>query len=178
MSAKLRIAIICGGIGGLTMAAALRGSGHEISLYEQAEQFREIGAGVTIHPNATRVLDRMGFGEALRRIGAPTAGIKLLSMSGEPIGAGRPTNPPPLSETGQGYNVHRAELLDMLVQALPSSGIHLNHRCAGVVERDDEIEVVFENGARAKFDLIIGADGIGLLSDAALDSMCRRPAKA
>jgi salicylate hydroxylase len=47
----------------------------------------------------------------------------------------------------------------MLVEALPSAGIHLNHRCAGVVETDDETEVRFENGVTARFDLIIGADG-------------------
>ena len=159
MSTELRIAIIGGGIGGLAVAAALRSSGHEIALYEQAEQFREIGAGMTIHPNATRLLDKMGFGGALRRIGSPTAGIRLLSMNGEPITAGRPANLPPLSEAGQGYNVHRAELLEILVDALPSSGIHLNHRCVDVTERDDDIELTFENGASAKFDLVIGADG-------------------
>jgi salicylate hydroxylase len=70
MADKLKIAIVGGGIGGLVTAAALRDSGHEICVYEQAEQFREIGAGVTLHPNATRLLGELGFGDALRRIGS------------------------------------------------------------------------------------------------------------
>src|SRR5258706_14733427 len=118
MTAKLRIAIVGGGIGGLVAAAALQHSGHEISVYEQADQFREIGAGVTLHPNATRLLVKLGLGDALRKIGSPTAGVRLMTAMGEPIGTGAPRGGAPLSDAGQGYNVHRAEFLDILVRAL------------------------------------------------------------
>src|SRR6267142_2388609 len=103
MAAKLRVAIVGGGIGGLTAALALRDSGHEISVYEQADQFREIGAGVTLHPNATRLLAKLGLGDELARIGSPTAGVRLMTASGDPIQAGAPRGGAPLSDTGRGY---------------------------------------------------------------------------
>jgi salicylate hydroxylase len=160
MADKLKIAIIGGGIGGLATAAALRDSGHEICVYEQADQFREIGAGVTLHPNATRLLEKLGFGHALRKIGSPTAGVRLMTATGDPIETGAPRGGAPLSDAGQGYNVHRAEFLDILVNALPSSGFKLGHRCADLVADNDRITLTFENGASATSDLVIGADGI------------------
>ena len=160
MADKLKIAIIGGGIGGLATAAALRDSGHEICVYEQADQFREIGAGVTLHPNATRLLEKLGFGHALRKIGSPTAGVRLMTATGDPIETGAPRGGAPLSDTGHGYNVHRAEFLDILVNALPSSGFKLGHRCADLVADNDRITLTFENGASATSDLVIGADGI------------------
>lgn len=160
MADKLKIAIIGGGIGGLVTAAALRDSGHEICIYEQADQFREIGAGVTLHPNATRLLDKLGFGEALRKIGSPTAGVRLMSAIGEPIKTGAPSGNVPLSEAGQGYNVHRAEFLDVLASALPPASFRLGHRCAALIEGNDGFTVTFENGVRTTSNLVIGADGI------------------
>jgi salicylate hydroxylase len=160
MADKLRIAIIGGGIGGLTTAAALKDSGHDICVYEQADQFREIGAGVTLHPNATRLLDKLGLGNALRKIGSPTAGVNLMSVDGEPIETGAPRGDVPLSDAGQGYNVHRAEFLDILVNALPKSGFRLGHRFADLSESDDGMTLTFEHGARVSADLVIGADGI------------------
>ena len=160
MADKLKIAIIGGGIGGLATAAALRDSGHEICVYEQADQLREIGAGVTLHPNATRLLEKLGFGHALRKIGSPTAGVRLMTAAGDPIETGAPRGGAPLSDAGQGYNVHRAEFLDILVNALPSSGFRLGHRCADLVADKDRVTLTFENGASATSDLVIGADGI------------------
>lgn len=160
MAEKLKIAIIGGGIGGLATAAALRDSGHDVCVYEQTDQFREIGAGVTLHPNATRLLETLGFGGALRKIGSPTAGVRLMSAAGDPIETGAPRGGAPLADAGQGYNVHRAEFLDILVNALPPSGFLLGHRCADLVADNERITLTFENGASATVDLVIGADGI------------------
>ena len=160
MTDKLSIAIVGGGIAGLVTAAALRESGHDVCVYEQADQFKEIGAGVTLHPNATRLLEKLGFGDALRKIGSPTSGVRLMSAAGVPIETGGAPDGVPLSDAGQGYNVHRAEFLDILASAVPPSNFRLGHRCADVIEDDDGITLTFENGARVTCDLVIGADGI------------------
>ncbi|WP_179403933.1 FAD-dependent monooxygenase [Burkholderia guangdongensis] len=160
MTDKLKIAIVGGGIAGLVTAAALRDSGHEIGIYEQADQFREIGAGVTLHPNATRLLDKLGLGDALREIGSPTAGVRLMSTTGETIDTGEPHGDVPLSDAGRGYNVHRAEFLDILSRALSPNSFRLSHRCADLIEDENGITLTFENGASATCDLVIGADGI------------------
>jgi salicylate hydroxylase len=160
MEVKLDVAIVGGGIGGLTTALALRDSGHEVSVYEQADQFREIGAGVTLHPNATRLLAKLGLGEELARIGSPTAGVRLMTASGDPTQTGAPRGGAPLADAGHGYNVHRAEFLDVLVRALPASSFRLGHRCSDLRQDSDQVVLSFENGVRASHDLVIGADGI------------------
>src|SRR5436305_9168328 len=76
MPGSLRIAIVGGGIGGLTAALALRARGLEVTVFEQAEVLREIGAGVSIHPNAARLLKRIGLDDQLRKIGSPISGIR------------------------------------------------------------------------------------------------------
>lgn len=159
-SKKLSIGIVGGGLGGLSAALALQQSGHEIHVYEQAGQFQEIGAGVTLHPNATRLLVELGLGAQLAKIGSPTAGVQLMASDGAPIETGVPRRGAPLSDAGQGYNVHRAEFLDVLVAALPSASLHLGHRCADVAQNGEEVVLAFENGVRSRHDLVIGADGI------------------
>src|SRR5258707_1450090 len=65
----MRIIVIGAGIGGLSAALTLGRSGFEVQLFEQASELREVGAGVQISPNATRILHRLGLEEPLRRFG-------------------------------------------------------------------------------------------------------------
>src|ERR1700716_3486044 len=92
MPSSLRIAIVGGGIGGLTAALALRARGLDVSVFEQAEVVREIGAGVSIHPNAARLLKRIGLDDQLRKIGSPIQGQTPPPPAGQgdhnPRGAG------------------------------------------------------------------------------------------
>ena len=67
---RLRAAVVGGGIGGLAAACSLSGRGIDVMVFEQAEALGEIGAGLTIFPNALRQLERMGLGEALAAVGA------------------------------------------------------------------------------------------------------------
>src|SRR5579862_9274857 len=160
MSASLRIAIIGGGIGGLTAALALRARGLDVSVFEQAEQLKEIGAGVSIYPNAARLLKRIGLGHELEKIGSPIAGIVLYTSQGEPIITSTGPATPAISGSGQAYNVHRADFLKLLFDALPSATIRLGHRCVALAENPDGTRLTFANGASAEADVVIGADGI------------------
>ena len=65
----MRIIVIGAGIGGLAAALTLGRSGFEVQLFEQASELREVGAGVQLSPNATRILHRLGLEEPLRRSG-------------------------------------------------------------------------------------------------------------
>jgi salicylate hydroxylase len=161
MPGSLRIAIIGGGIGGLTSALALRARGLDVSVFEQAEAVREIGAGVSIHPNAARLLKRIGLDDQLRKIGSPINGITLRSSKGEAITTpAGPATPAFSQQTSQGYNVHRAELLNLLFAALPGGTVRLGHRCLQLKEASDGVRLAFANGAVAEADVVIGADGI------------------
>ena len=66
---QLNIAIVGAGLGGLTAAAALQSFGFKVQVYEQPEQLGEIGAGISLPPNSTRILEHLGLGEALASFG-------------------------------------------------------------------------------------------------------------
>jgi salicylate hydroxylase len=144
----LRIAIVGGGIGGLTAALAIRARGLVVTVFEQAEAVREIGAGVSIHPNAARLLRRIGLEDQLRRIGSPISGIVLRTSKGEPIATPAGPATPAFSTGAQGYNVHRADFLNLLYDALPEGTVTLGHRCIQLSEKADR-ESAFLLGSTA-----------------------------
>jgi salicylate hydroxylase len=160
MPHSLRIAIVGGGIGGLTAALALRSRDLDVRVFEQAEILREIGAGVSIHPNAARLLRRLGFEDQLEKIGSPISGITLRDSQGAPIATAAGPATPAFSRGDQGYNVHRADFLNLLFDALPKGTVALGHRCIQLEEEADRVHLSFANGAAADADVVIGADGI------------------
>jgi salicylate hydroxylase len=119
VSEQLQIAIVGGGIGGLTAALALRARGLDVTVFEQAGEPREIGAGISLHPNAALLLGRIGLTDRIRTIGVPIAGVVLRTSFGKRIET---------SARPKGYNVHRAEFLNLLAELQPNGTLHLGHR--------------------------------------------------
>jgi FAD-dependent urate hydroxylase len=155
----MKITIIGGGIGGLTTAIAMRRRGHEVAVYERASELREAGAGITLWPNAMRVLFDLGVGEAIAsrglRLGKAAiraAGGRVLSET-EPDALERRFGAPAIA-------LHRADLLTSLLEALPRDVIHLGATCSGVTADGKRPEAHFTDGANVRSDLVIGADGI------------------
>jgi len=154
----MRIAIVGGGISGLAAANALRQRGQDVTVFEQAPALGEVGAGIFIYPNSLRQLERMGFKEALAAVGGKVgAGSHYNRMDGSVVG-----NIVTADSSGWNgmYGMHRADILDVFVKALPPETIRTGHRCVGVEQAGDKATVRFENGASFEADLVIGADGI------------------
>ncbi len=161
MAAKTKIAVIGAGLGGLTVAAFLARMGHEVRVFEQAEVFTRLGAGIILSPNVTRVLGNLDLVPALKARGIePDAflsrdwktGATLIEM---PFGAREE------AEYGGPYlNIHRADLHDILVSALPAGTLRLGYRLDGVDEVTDGVRLRFSNGETVEADIVIGADGI------------------
>jgi salicylate hydroxylase len=154
----LRVAIVGGGIGGLTAANALLRRGVEVTLFEQADALGEVGAGVFIYPNALRQLERMGLGKALAEVGAKVGpGSEYYRMDGTVVG-------PILTSDSSGWNglygMHRADLLRVLAEALPQTSIRTRHRCVGFEQNTKAARLKFANGEHVEADVVIGADGI------------------
>src|SRR5579863_9952185 len=127
-----RVAIIGGGIGGLTAASALLRAGAEVSVYEAAGELKEIGAGVALHANAMRVLRFIGVEDAVRKV----AGRSEYAVTRDGI-TGRLISKTSRARTAelQGIEpatVHRADLLDVLAAALPEGLVTLGKRCVAV----------------------------------------------
>ena len=155
MSASLRVAIVGGGIGGVAAANALRQVGIEAHVYEQAPALKEVGAGVALHPNGVRMLRRLGFGDALPRFGARWTDPQFRHPDGRLIA---PFVPPDADI--EIFGMHRADLLQFLVDDLPPDVVHVKHRCTGFSQDDDHAVLNFANGARVTADVVVGADGI------------------
>ena len=154
MTDKLQIAIVGAGIGGLTAALALRARGLGVTVFERAASPRELGAGVSIHPNAVRLLKRIGLQDWLENISTRSVGLSLRTSRGDPV-------PRPLaSADSPTYQVHRVELLEMLNDAQADTVVRYGHHCTGVRETEDGVGLTFANGVTARADVVIGADGI------------------
>jgi salicylate hydroxylase len=155
-----RVAIIGGGIGGLTAANALRRAGIEVSVYEAAGELKEIGAGVALHANAMRVLRFIGVEDAVRKI----AGKTDYSVTKDGI-TGRIISQTSRAKHAELHGiapatVHRADLLDVLAAALPEGIASLSKRCVSVESGESSAVARFADGTEVEADVIIGADGI------------------
>jgi salicylate hydroxylase len=155
------IAVIGGGIGGVSAALNLLRAGFDVHVYEQSRALREVGAGINVPSNATRVIHGLGLGDKLASLGVMPMGVHQQRWDD-----GRTLLRTPLGfevERHFGYRQyqsHRADVLNMLVGVLPAERMHVGHRLTGFSERGDKIDVQFENGARISVDALIGADGI------------------
>jgi 2-polyprenyl-6-methoxyphenol hydroxylase-like FAD-dependent oxidoreductase len=156
-SAPLEVAVVGGGIGGVATANALLQRGLRVRLYEQAAELKEVGAGVALHPNGVRMLRKLGFGEQVARWGARWMDAQFRHPDGALIAPWWPTSAGPAVEI---YGIHRADLLDMLVKALPPDVVHVGHRCVGFEQDRARARLAFANGAEAAADVVIAADGI------------------
>src|SRR5215470_13379152 len=157
----MRAIVVGAGIGGLTTAMTLRRAGIAAEVFEQAAELREVGAGIQISPNATRILERLGLADAMQRAGVQPLASQIRRWDNGAVLARYPLAD--LCERRYGasyYHCHRAELLDILGSAVRSGVVHLDHRCVSLAQHADRVEVAFHNGATVAADVAIGADGI------------------
>jgi 2-polyprenyl-6-methoxyphenol hydroxylase-like FAD-dependent oxidoreductase len=153
------IAIIGGGIGGLTTALALRQFGFEPEVFEQAPALLDVGAAIAIWPNALRVLEHLGLGEKLMQKAGVIQEVRWLDQHG------RLVNSVAISESNDAratpaIALHRADLQSTLLHALPATSIHLGNALVSQKQEGDRVTASFANGNTVDCDLLIGADGI------------------
>jgi salicylate hydroxylase len=155
-----RVAIIGGGIGGLTAARALRRRDVEVAIYESAPELREIGAGVALGPNAMKVLRSLDLEDDVRAIaGRWEWAVTRHGKTGRVISKTSRGQQATLFGSA-GATAHRADLLDVLAHSLPGDIVTLGARCVGV-ESDGTVAVAkFQDGSEVEADVVIGADGI------------------
>ena len=158
-----RVAIIGGGIGGLTAAIALSRAGIEVAVYEAAAELREIGAGVALYPNAMRVLRAIGAEDGVRKIAGRSEWQVLRNgMTGRLIS--RTNRKEQAASFGvEGATAHRADMLDVLASLVGPGVVSLGKRCVSVDSGTGDAGVAvarFADGSEAEADIIVGADGI------------------
>lgn len=155
----MTVAVVGGGIGGLTTAIACSGRDLDVTVFEQAEALRPIGAGIGLAPNAMAILDRLDLAQAVETAGVPIQrthfqmedGKTLLEYDLESLA---PAVRHPL------IMIRRSALQEILVDALPDEHLQLGRRCTGVKAREDGATVQFSEG-EVSAEIVVGADGIG-----------------
>jgi salicylate hydroxylase len=159
-----KIAVVGGGIGGLTAALALLRAGIDVDVYEQAPELKEVGAGVQISSNGTRVLHALGLAAEVERVSSVPAAKEIrLWNTGQTwklfdLGAA--------SVELYGYPyvfMHRRDLHAILAEGilrLKPDTLRLGMRCVGLAQSDSEVTLRFANGETARAALAIGADGV------------------
>lgn len=154
----LRVGIIGGGLGGLATAIALRRSGQEPVVFEQAPELRAVGAGISLWPNGVKVLNLLGLG---RRLAAAAGRMDRMAYADRDGRLLTEVALEPLYETvGQrAWPLSRADLQDILVDALGDGSIRFGMRCESVDSDGDTAVAYFEHGTEFECDLLVGADG-------------------
>ena len=161
MSKVQKVAVVGAGIGGLNATIALIQRGFDVTVYEQADTLGEIGAGIQLSPNASRVLMALGLDKDFETIAfEPNRHVVRNWKSGGIVsatqmkGVFRP-------QYGAGYfGAHRADLHAVLQRAVPASAIRLKAKCIGVTQNAERAVILFADGSHTEADVVIGADGI------------------
>src|SRR3954469_17131862 len=159
-----KVAIVGGGIGGLTAALALIRQGIDVEVHEQAPELKELGAGVQISSNGTRALYALGLGEVVEKAGVIVAGKEIrLWSTGQTwklfdLGA--------ISVERYGFPYvmfHRGDLHAVLLDAIRRErpdATHPARKATGLPENKDSIPIEFERGEPATPAIAVGADGV------------------
>ncbi len=149
----MKAIIVGGGIGGLATALALGQHGWQVEVLERAAAFGEVGAGLSLWPNALRALDALGVGAVVRGRAA------LAGQAGIRDAAGRWLARTDTAELDRRYGptamIHRADLLGVLRAAVPAEVLR-----GGITVTGVRPGTVVHSGGESRADLIVGADGI------------------
>ncbi len=163
-----RCALVVGaGIGGLTAAVALQRAGVAVTVLEQAPELREVGAGLSLWPNAVEALRRLDLGEAVERVAARVQRTELRHWRGKVI-SGSSTEEVETRFGAPVLMVHRADLHAALRSALDADVVQLGATVRAVDQDGAGVRVHRADGSTLRGDVAIGADGLNSVVRAAV----------
>jgi salicylate hydroxylase len=161
---SLPVLIAGAGIGGLTAALALLRNGHSVLIFEQAKTLGEVGAGLQLSANATRVLSLLGLGPALQQVASEPLGKevrlwstgqswKLFDLGADSIA----------QYAYPYYTMYRPDLHQVLLNAITAidpQAIQLNTSCTAYVQQPHRVLLQLSDGTQIEGAALIGADGV------------------
>ncbi|MGK9055047.1 FAD-dependent monooxygenase [Xaviernesmea oryzae] len=158
---KLKVGIIGGGIGGVALAASLKGRGIESHIFERAPAFGEVGAGIQMTPNAVKIMRALGIFDALEKVS-----FLPQNIIGRNWKTAREMWRTPLARDcprlygAPFFHVHRADLHRILLDRIDLDATALGTVCTGVRQEGKTGVASFADGKEFEADVIVGADGI------------------
>jgi salicylate hydroxylase len=158
------IAIVGGGIGGLTAALSLQRVGMTVSIYERAPELREVGAGLVVTGSSMLGLELLGVADQVRAVAGQLRprGYHYHDMRHYATGELFPGAEDSPGQPGS-RAVHRADLHSILLDAVLANDpdcVHLDHEFASLTQSEAGVALTFTNGRTAEADAAIGADGV------------------
>ena len=155
-----QITVLGAGVAGLTVARALALRGADVTIFEQAEAIREVGAGLQISPNGARVLHALGLGDAFAAAGPRAEAVELLDGETETRVARLDLA---RHKPNEEYRfLHRARLIEFLAEGAREAGVHIR-----LLQQVDAVDLsgpkprlTTHQGAELETDFLIGADGL------------------
>lgn len=155
-----QIVIVGAGMGGLAAAAALRMRGIDVQVYEQAEKFLRIGAGIQMSANAMKVLRALGLEQRLRK-----TAFQHRARRHRDFDTGNLKSEFNMFSVEQKFGaphlmMHRGDLHSALLSLLPPEIVHLDKKLKGFEQNDTGVTLNFTDGTTAKADAMVGADGV------------------
>ncbi|WP_420752914.1 FAD-dependent monooxygenase [Rhodococcus sp. O3] len=154
---NLTIAIVGAGYAGAAAAKALSLLGANVTVYEQAPEIREVGAGIGLRPSSMERFHEWGIFDAVANVSSPSDYFEILTATGDPI---MKDSWPEHGEQKNTYLIHRGDFIDALVGVLPEGMVKLGHKLETIEDRGDKAALTFTNGTTVEADLVVGADGI------------------
>jgi salicylate hydroxylase len=158
-----RVSIVGGGIGGLTAALALQHFGYRVSVFEQSHELYEVGAGVTITPNAMHALEFLGVDKRVADEAGPTEAYLIRHFQTGEVIKVRASGRDYVERFGANYHqVHRADLHAALADAIlrnDSDCVFLGHCFDSLTQDSGRVVAAFTNGRTVVSDILIGCDG-------------------
>lgn len=158
------ILIAGAGLGGLTTALALIQRGHNVRVYEQTANLREVGAGLQLGANGTRILIKLGLEQPMLNV--------IVAVTGKEIRLGSTGQTWPVFDLGATsverfgapyWMVHRGDFHTVLLNAVNAAApgaVRTGVGCIGFEQTTDGVTLLLENGERVQGDMLIGADGV------------------
>jgi FAD-dependent urate hydroxylase len=154
----LKVIVIGAGIGGLTAGIAFRQAGYDVKVYERTKELRPAGAAISVWSNGIKVLNRLGLGKEIARVGGQMDRMTYYSSTGEKL-----TDfslQPLYDKVGERpYPVARAELQKLLLDAMGLDYIQLDSKCVAVEQDANSVTAIFETGEKVTGDVLVAADG-------------------
>lgn len=154
------IAVIGGGIGGLVAGIALQRAGKAVRIYERAPAFAEVGAGISISPNATLGLESLGLGDFMQaQANEPLEQVQFHGLTGERLTASdrRTTRQ---TYGAAYYQLHRADLHHELVRVFGLDNCAMDHELNGIAGDLNGVTLNFTDRDPVRVDVAIAADGL------------------
>ena len=157
----MQVIVVGAGIGGSALALSLEQLGIDYLLLEQAPTFEEVGAGIQLSPNGTKILEQLGIGEELKAFSTEPDFHKYTVWDTGEIVLKTPLKPKVRSAYGHAYfHAHRADLIDALTARLNRDRVMMNTKVTDIMQTSTHVKIDLENRVTLNADILIAADGI------------------